>query len=95
MHAFPLAAPMADLCITFHFKRARLAHTRGVQRESLKQMKLGQLTSRAGIWVRELVIGIIPPSVLQKKLRAANVFEIEPWLQRFRVLKAKRAEGPS
>lgn len=58
-------------------------------------MKLGQLTSRAGIWVRELVIGILPPSVLQKKLRAANVFEIEPWLQRFRVLKAKRAESPS
>lgn len=71
-------------------QRARLAHTRNVQRESLKQMKLGQLTSRAGIWLRELVISVLPPSVLQKKLRASNVFDIEPWLDRLRALKAKR-----
>lgn len=54
-------------------------------------MKLGQLTSRVGIWVREFAIGLIPPRVLQKKLRAANVFEIDPWLTKFRMLKAKRA----
>lgn len=71
-------------------KRARLAHTKRVQGESLKQMKLGQLTSRAGIWLRELVIRSLPPSVLQKKLRAANVFDIDPWLNRFRALKATR-----
>lgn len=67
-----------------------MAHTRSVQRESLKQMKLGQLTSRLGIWARELAIGAIPPSVLQKKLRAANVFDIDTWLDRFRALKAER-----
>lgn len=74
-------------------QRARLAHTRNVQRESLKQMKLGQLTSRAGIWLREVVIRALPPSVLQKKLRASNVFDIGPWLDRFRVLKAQRRQG--
>lgn len=73
-------------------KRARLTHTRKVQGESLKQMKLGQLTSRASIWLRELVIRSLPPSVLQKKLRAANVFDIDPWLDRFRTLKAKRQQ---
>ncbi|CAM9168255.1 unnamed protein product [Scytosiphon promiscuus] len=74
------------------YERARLAHTTRVQGESLKQMKLGQLTSRAGIWLRELVIRSLPPSVLQKKLRAANVFDIDPWLDRFRALKAKRRQ---
>lgn len=74
-------------------QRARLAHTRNVQRDSLKQMKLGQLTSRAGIWLRELVIGTLPPSVLQKKLRASNVFNVGPWLDRFRALKAKRRQA--
>lgn len=73
-------------------QRARLAHTRGVQAESLKQMKLGQLTSRVGIWVRELAISALPPSVLQKKLHAANVFDIDPWLKRFRAVKAKRTQ---
>lgn len=74
-------------------QRARLAHTRNVQRESLKQMKLGQLTGRAGIWLRELVLRNLPPSVLQKKLRASNVFDIGPWLDRFRALKAKRRQA--
>lgn len=72
------------------FQRARLAHTRRVQGESRKQMKLGQLTNPAGIWLRELVIGALPASFLQKKLRAANVFDIDPWLDRFRALKAER-----
>lgn len=75
--------------VTRVFQRARLAHTRGVQRESYKQMKLGQLTSAAGVWVREFAIRNIPPGVLQKKLRAANVFDVDPWLKRFRALKAK------
>lgn len=78
------------MCLRSLLQRARLAHTRNVQRESLKQMKLGQLTSRAGIWLRELVISSLPPSVLQKKLRASNVFDIGPWLDRFRALKAER-----
>lgn len=73
-------------------QRARLAHTRSVQRESLKQMKLGQLTSRVGIWVREKIIRALPPSVLQKKLRAANVYDIDSWLDRFRALKAKQGQ---
>eukprot|EP00752_Nemacystus_decipiens_P013459 g11921.t1 len=82
--------PDGHLEAFYLYERARLAHTRNVQRESLKQMKLGQLTSRAGIWLRELVISNLPPSVLQKKLRASNVFDIDPWLDRFRALKAKR-----
>ncbi|CBJ28407.1 Flavoprotein Monooxygenase [Ectocarpus siliculosus] len=72
------------------YERARLTHTRRVQGESRKQMKLGQLTNPAGIWLRELVIGALPASFLQKKLRAANVFDIDPWLDRFRALKAER-----
>lgn len=59
-------------------------------------MKLGQLTSAVGIWVREFAIRNIPSSVLQKKLRAANVFDIDPWLLRFRALKANpRPSGGS
>lgn len=81
------------LCLRARLQRARRVHTRSVQGESLKQMKLGQLTNRAGIWLRELVISSIPPSVLQKKLRAANVFDIDPWLDRFRALKAKRQQA--
>lgn len=69
-----------------------MAHTRSVQGESLKQMKLGQLTSRVGVWVREKVIKALPASVLQKKLRAANVYDIDSWLVRFRALKAKREQ---
>ena len=63
-----------------------------MQGESLKQMKLGQLTSRVGVWVREKVIKALPASVLQKKLRAANVYDIDSWLVRFRALKAKREQ---
>lgn len=87
-----------NILIVSILQKARLAHTIGVQRESLRQMKLGQLTSRVAIWVREWAIRMIPPSMLQKKLRAANVFDIEPWLERFRVLKAKqstKADGGS
>lgn len=73
-------------------QRARLAHTKGVQKESYKQMRLGQLTSAVGIWVREMAIRSIPPSVLQKKLRAANVFDVDPWLVRFRAVKTIRSK---
>lgn len=66
-------------------------HTAGVQRESYKQMRLGQLTSPVGIWIREFAIRSIPPRVLQKNLRTANVFDVDPWLQRFKAVKAKRA----
>ena len=76
--------------MTFRFlaQMARLAHTRGVQRDSLRQMKLGQLESRLGIWLREFAIRSVPVSVVQKKLRATNVFDIDDWIQRFRALKA-------
>lgn len=62
-----------------------------VQQGSYKQMKLGQLTSPLGIWVRDLAIRTLPPSVMQKKLRASNVFDINPWLKSFRELKAQRS----
>lgn len=88
----PYALCMAGGRPCFRFQRARLAHTRGVQGESYKQMKLGQLTSPLGIWVREFAIRSIPGSVLQKKLRAANVFEVDSWLQRFRAVRARRAK---
>ncbi|CAN0159802.1 unnamed protein product [Scytosiphon promiscuus] len=76
----------------FLYERARLAHTRRVQGEAFKHMKLGQLTSRAGIWLRELVTRSLPRSLLQKRMRAANVYNIDPWLERFRALKAKRQQ---
>ncbi|CAM9385567.1 unnamed protein product [Choristocarpus tenellus] len=71
------------------YERARRAHTTRIHGDSRKQMKLGQLTSRAGVWVREQLLRLIPASVLQKKLRKANVFDIEPWLALFRTLKSR------
>ncbi|CAM9183008.1 unnamed protein product, partial [Hapterophycus canaliculatus] len=79
----------------YQYERARRAHTTRVQGESLMQMKMGQVTSRAGVWLRDLVISSLPAFVLQKKLRAANMFDMDPWLVRFRALKAKKRQQES
>ncbi|CAM9554120.1 unnamed protein product [Phaeothamnion confervicola] len=69
------------------YEATRRAHAAGIHADSRKQMRLGQLASPLAVRFRELLLWAVPTGVLQKKLRAANVFDVDPWLRHFRRLR--------
>jgi 2-polyprenyl-6-methoxyphenol hydroxylase-like FAD-dependent oxidoreductase/1,4-dihydroxy-2-naphthoate octaprenyltransferase len=75
----------------YRYQRAREAHTTAIYHESYKQMKLGQLTSPLGCWMRSTILKLLPAHVLEGKLRAGNMFDIEPWAAEFQLLQAEAA----
>lgn len=67
----------------YQYERARASHCAGVYTESHKQMRLGQLTSKPLIWIRNLVLSVLPARILERKLRHNNTFAMDEWLARF------------
>ncbi|KAG5181541.1 hypothetical protein JKP88DRAFT_321344 [Tribonema minus] len=69
----------------YQYERARRAHTARIHAESYKQMRIGQLAPP----LRDAVLRLLPVGVMQRKLRAANVFDARPWLTAYAELRAK------
>lgn len=68
----------------YEFYRHRSPHVSRVAKESYQQSKMGQWTHPLLVLVREWLLRNVPTCLLHKKLKAVNLWDVNPWLQDFR-----------
>lgn len=68
----------------YQYFKTRHPHTTKIANESYQQSKIGQWTNPHLIKIRETMMRLIPASVLQKKLRNVNLFNVQPWIDAFK-----------
>lgn len=71
--------PDGHLEAFYNYEQTRRPYADAVGKESRKQLFLGQLSSRPAVFLRELLLQLVPASVLQKSLKQNN-FSVQPYL---------------
>lgn len=66
----------------YRYERSRKGIAEGIAREARKQLRLGQLRSEWGVWLRELLLRLVPERVLVKTLRR-NLFDAHEHMRLF------------
>lgn len=75
--------PDGHLEAFYNYERSRRRYAEAVAAEARKQLFLGQLQSRPAVYLRELLLKLVPAGILQKTLKKNN-FPVQVYLDQFR-----------
>lgn len=75
--------PDGHLEAFYNYERSRRPYAETVAAEARRQLFLGQLQSRLAVYLREMLLRLVPAGILQNKLKRNN-FPVKPYLDEFR-----------